>query len=112
VNAADPPFDSGLQPERTLLAWRRTCLAIGIGGLLFVRFAVETLGAVALVLGLLGLLLAIGAYIDAARRYRLLHAELTGGRIRPAAAVPITLAAAAVVVFAIICGVWLGVVAA
>jgi uncharacterized membrane protein YidH (DUF202 family) len=101
------PFDSGLQPERTLLAWRRTCLAVGVGGMLFIRFAVHELGFAAIVAGLVGLLLAAAAYVDASRRYRRMHHHLTGGRDLPSAAVPITLAAASVAVFAVSCGIWL-----
>jgi uncharacterized membrane protein YidH (DUF202 family) len=112
VSVADAPFDAGLQPERTLLAWRRTCLAIGVGGLLFIRFAVAELGVVAVVLGLAGLLLAAGAYVDAARRYRRVHGHLTDGRELPSAALPITLLAASVAVFALACGAWLAVGAA
>jgi uncharacterized membrane protein YidH (DUF202 family) len=107
MTVADAPFDPGLQPERTLLAWRRTCLSIAVGGLLFIRFAVAELGILAVVLGLAGILLAAGAYLDAARRYRRVHRRLTSGRELPSGAVPVTLVAAAVAVFALACGAWL-----
>lgn len=106
---SDAPFDAGLQPERTLLAWRRTSLSIGVGGLLFIRFAVEQLGVAAVVLGLLGVVLAAAAYVDAARRYRRVHGHLTASRPVPSAAIPISLAAASVAVFAVACLAWLAV---
>ena len=111
MTTIDPPFDAGLQPERTLLAWRRTGLSIGVGGLLFIRFAIPELGPVAVGLGILGLVLAAIAYVDAARRYRRAHAHLTGGRVHPSPAVPVMLVAASVAVFAVACGIWLGVAA-
>ncbi|MCD2442581.1 DUF202 domain-containing protein [Agromyces sp. SYSU K20354] len=72
------PFDPGLQLERTLLAWRRTCLALGLASAVMVRFAAEALGAAAVVLGILGLGAAAAGYARAAVRYRRGHEGLTG----------------------------------
>lgn len=102
----DAPFDIGLQPERTLLAWRRTCLALGVGGLIFIRFAIHELGGIAITFGLLSLLLAATAYLTSSRRYRKVHDRLTRGGGHLSAATPVTLAAASSFVFAIACGTW------
>jgi uncharacterized membrane protein YidH (DUF202 family) len=63
-------FDSGLQPERTLLAWRRTCLAFAVGSLIAMRSTVEKVGVIAVVVGVLGAALAIAAYFAAAAGYK------------------------------------------
>jgi uncharacterized membrane protein YidH (DUF202 family) len=77
VSASDSPFDPGLQPERTLLAWRRTCLALTVASAVVVRFAGESMGASAALLGVAGVATAAAAYIRAARRYRRAHEGLT-----------------------------------
>jgi uncharacterized membrane protein YidH (DUF202 family) len=82
VSTGEGPYDPGLQPERTLLAWRRTCLALGLSAALAVRFAAETLGPAAAVLGALGIGTALAAYLVSARRYRTAQAELrAAGRV-------------------------------
>jgi uncharacterized membrane protein YidH (DUF202 family) len=72
------PFDPGLQPERTLLAWRRTCLALAVASAVVVRFAGEAIGVVAAVLGVGGVAAAAAGYIRASARYRRAHEGLTG----------------------------------
>ncbi len=62
---SDAPFDIGLQPERTLLAWRRTCLALAVGAMLVIKLGAPTLGIVAGIVGVISLGLGAGAYVVA-----------------------------------------------
>lgn len=69
-------FDPGLQPERTALAWRRTGLAVAVGSIAGTRLLVPTLGAWAVVAGLLGLGLAVLLVLGSTRRVRRAQAAL------------------------------------
>lgn len=61
--------DAGLQPERTELAWRRTCLAIAVGSLVAIRLVPHALGHPAWALvGVAGLL--VVAWLWSALRAR------------------------------------------
>jgi len=73
VSTPDAPADPGLQPERTLLAWRRSCLALAVASAVIVRFAGESIGALSAILGIVGIAAAAAAYIVASRRYRTAH---------------------------------------
>lgn len=64
------PFDSGLQLERTLLAWRRTWLALGVGVAVAVRYGNSLLPPTSFWLGLFGLGAITVAYLASANRYR------------------------------------------
>lgn len=97
-------FDPGLQPERTALAWRRTGLALLGGSLVAARILPETLGAWAVIPGLIGVAAAASLLFAIHRRYRRHHESLirdgdrspiAGGRL--IAATALFLVAAAVV---------------
>lgn len=67
---SETPFDSGLQSERTLLAWQRTCLALAIGNALAIRYLADALGHLAAVIGIIGLALSAAAWVSVSMRYR------------------------------------------
>lgn len=69
--------------ERTLLAWRRTVLGVAVGFLLGARLLFEELGAVAVVGGLVGIALALAAYLAASVRYRRARRAIDGERRVP-----------------------------
>ncbi|ROP49315.1 MULTISPECIES: DUF202 domain-containing protein [unclassified Rathayibacter] len=71
------PFDAGLQPERTALAWRRTALALTAGALVGIRILPTILGPWALLPAGGGLLLALLILIQSHHRYRTHHRVLT-----------------------------------
>ncbi|MFB8189853.1 DUF202 domain-containing protein [Microbacterium sp. NPDC055988] len=71
---AQGPFDPGLQPERTELAWRRTALAIAIGSVVSLRIFPLLLPADAAAWGFAPGVIGIGAacaFWVAARRRQL-----------------------------------------
>ena len=101
-------FDPGLQPERTLLAWRRTCLSFAVGSLVAARFTVELVGVFAIVLGILGAGLSVAAYFVAARGYHRVNDALGRGEAAlPYGAWPMLLATAATLALGAACAVFL-----
>lgn len=90
-------WDAGLQPERTLLAWRRTTLAFALGSALAVRLTAESAGVASVAFGILGVVFALVAFGVASRRYRLADRSLReSGELRTGAA-PLLLAVLAAV---------------
>ena len=86
----DHVVDLGMQAERTALAWRRTALGVGVGGVVGLRLAAPALGPVAVLAAVTGGVLAAVAFWLAGRRYRGVRAALLdrgdlGGLARPAA---------------------------
>lgn len=80
--------DPGLQPERTTVAWTRTCTALIAVGLLGTRLHA---GAWPILISLAGLLSASGLMVAAAVRGRTTSTGLTSERIRPPCGLALTL---------------------
>jgi uncharacterized membrane protein YidH (DUF202 family) len=62
------PWDPGLQPERTQLAWRRTVAAFTVGALVSLRVLPPVLGGWAALAGGAGLVVGGVLWVAAARR--------------------------------------------
>ncbi len=76
---SDRPFDKGLQPERSALAWQRTALSIAVGSLIFGRILATSLGLWALLPMLAGLSMSAALGMKAYGRYAHHHRTLTSG---------------------------------
>lgn len=81
---ARAPFDDGLQPERTALAWRRTGLALLAGSLGATRVLPDVLPIWTVVPAGLGTVVSLGVLIAAHLRYRRVHASLASSADVPA----------------------------
>ena len=86
----DHVVDLGMQAERTALAWRRTALGVGVGGVVALRLAAPALGPVVALAAVSGGVLAALAFWLAGRRYRAVRTSLRdrgdlGALARPAA---------------------------
>ncbi len=78
MSSETAPFDPGLQPERTALAWRRTALAFTVGPLAAARLLAPELGLLSAGAALFGLALGMSVAVAARARYRAVHRALTG----------------------------------
>ena len=94
-------FESGLQPERTLLAWRRTCLVLALGVAVSIRFGAIADPLMALLVGVPGLALVGGAYALTSIRY---HRSTRALVNNPTAAISEGRAVAAVTLVALLIG--------
>jgi uncharacterized membrane protein YidH (DUF202 family) len=72
-------FDSGLQHERTALAWERTAIAIMVSGLFLSRFAAVNSSLVVVAAGLLQTAFGAGVLVWAGSHYDDLHGPVRAG---------------------------------
>lgn len=91
--AVAPPWDPGLQNERTHLAWVRTTLALLAGTLLLARVAAGTSAALSSAMDVLGLLAGATGWVLAAARFRHTQDALYGRRRMPGGALPLVVVA-------------------
>ena len=85
-------FDSGLQPERTALAWRRTALTLAVGAIVSFRLLAPVLNLWSIPVGVAGLLLSATTWILAGRRaHRVQAALLNPSEPLPSGGLPLLL---------------------
>jgi len=97
-------FDLGAQPERTLLAWGRTCLTLAVVVAVLVKVLAGGVDPSVIGLTVGGLALPVLTWLLAVARYRRVHRELT----RPGAESTLPAGGGAVVaatLTAVLCGV-------
>jgi uncharacterized membrane protein YidH (DUF202 family) len=96
-------FDAGLQPERTLLAWQRTLLALGLGCAVTARLTAPHLGLAGVLGSLAGLCAVVVAYVLIRLRYRRINHSLRSTQtLALVSAWPLALVAAATVALAVL----------
>lgn len=98
-------FDRGLQLERTLLAWRRTCLALATAIAIVVKLLAFESDVATVLVAVFGLAAPAVAWLLAARRYRTAHRRLTrtpGNGVLPAGGPAIAVATLAAGLFGVL----------
>lgn len=94
--SASELYDRGAQPERTLLAWGRTCLALAVVIALVVKVLAADNDGALIALAALGLALPAVGWALAVDRYRRVHRSLTGSPgVLPAGGAAVAIVAAA-----------------
>ncbi len=100
-------YASGLQPERTALAWRRTILSLFAGSLLAIRLLAPSIGDWSVPAGIVGLIVTSTVWFLADRRNRVAAAAVAtsgpapGGGLLLLLAVFIALGALAGMLYAV-----------
>jgi uncharacterized membrane protein YidH (DUF202 family) len=92
----DGPIDEGLQPERTILAWRRTALTLAAGSVAAARLLPEHYGWWTLILALTGIACSVAVYFAGHRRYLRHRIHLANPELPGVGASASTILAAAV----------------
>lgn len=100
-------YDPGLQTERTLLAWRRTCLSFAIASLIAARYTLDVFGLFAVGFGVLGSALAASAYFAAARGYQRAQRSLHEADSPGTSGTPVLLATLAALLVGAACAVFI-----
>ena len=73
-------YDSGLQHERTALAWERTAIAGMVAGVFLARYAATALHPLVAAFGVAQVIVGSGVLVWAARHYDDLHGPLRAGQ--------------------------------
>jgi uncharacterized membrane protein YidH (DUF202 family) len=85
VTEQSSSVDSGLQPERTALAWRRTALSMCAGALVSFRIFPDLMGTVGFAPAALAMAIALVVLVGSEVRFRRDRAALREARRHPTA---------------------------
>jgi uncharacterized membrane protein YidH (DUF202 family) len=79
MSRPDKVFDTGLQHERTALAWERTAIAVMVAGVLLARYAAQTVHYTIAFVGIGQVVVGALVLIWSGRHYEDLHGPLRDG---------------------------------